>query len=180
MHLSSLDNPVADEPAHFLRTDSRMRLRLRDVRPGDGRLLATFFGRLSPDDLRFRFVESGRLPTELEIGAMLDVDRRRNEHVLAFDVATGELVASLMVVSNPRMQTAEVAIAVATEWKARGIGWTLLRHARELAFHRGLKRLRSVEALAEHDALESGSALGFRARPLEGDPRLVLVEADLG
>jgi GNAT superfamily N-acetyltransferase len=90
------------------------------------------------------------------------------------------LVASLMVVANPRTETAEVAIMVATEWKGHGVGWTLLRHAGDLASGRGLKKVRSMESLARHDAMELENVTGFRAQPLAEDPHLILVEAVLG
>jgi GNAT superfamily N-acetyltransferase len=180
MHSTLCDTGVSDDADPCLTTRSRARLSVRPARSSDRRLLADFFSRLSLDDLRFRFLEAGRLPTAQDVGAMLAVDQGRNAHVLAFDIVTGVLVASLMVVANPRTETAEVAIVVAIEWKGHGVGWTLLRHAGDLASGRGLKTLRSVESLARHDALEFESARGFRARPLGDDPRLILVEADLG
>ena len=84
-----------------------------------------------------------------------------------------------LVIADPGMDAAEVAIAVASNWKGHGIGWALLRHASDLAFIRGVKKLRSVESRANHDALEVERTLGFRARQMEGEPDLLLVEADL-
>jgi len=45
------------------------------------------------------------------------------------------------------------------------------------AHGRGLKKLRSVESLARHDALEFESVPGFRARPLDDDTRLLSLES---
>jgi len=180
MHSTALDSTLAEEPRQYLLTREGARLRLRPVKLGDGPLLSQFLSRVSAEDLRFRFLDSRKLPNPKEIAALLEVDHRRSEHVLAFDTASGELVATLLVVADRRMETAEVAIAVAADWKGRGLGWTLLRHASDLAFIRGVKKLRSIESRANHDALEVEQALGFRARPVEGDPTLMLVEADLG
>jgi acetyltransferase len=180
MQTTSFDRAVGDDTGPRLTTRSRAQLRLRPAGLGDGHLLADFFSGLSLEDLRFRFLGTRRLPTAQDAEAMLDVDQGRNAHILAFDIATGVLVASLMLVANPRIGTAEVAVAVASEWKGHGVGWTLLRHAGDLASGRGLKKLRSVESLARHDALEFESVPGFRARPLDDDTRLILVEADLG
>jgi acetyltransferase len=142
-------------------------------------MLAQFFARLTPEDLRFRFFDSRKAASGHEIAAMLDVDHRRSEHLLAFDARTGEVVASLMLVADPSMDSAEVAIAVASAWKHRGVGWSLLRHASDLAFARGIRTLRCIESRANHDAVEVERTLGFRARALEDEPGLILLEAQL-
>jgi acetyltransferase len=179
MDSSSLDCTIAEPRGNYCLTRSGTALRLRPAAVTDGPLLAELLARVTPEDLRFRFLDTRKMPAERDIAALLWVDHRRSEHVLAFDTATGELVATLMVVADPRMDAAEVAIAVASGWKGRGIGWALLRHASDLAFIRGVKKLRCIESRANHDALEVERALGFRARPMEGDPDLLLVEADL-
>lgn len=175
----SLDRTICEQPASYLITRGGAHLRLRQVVLTDGPMLAEFFARLSPDDLRFRFLDSRKAPNAQEIAAMLEVDHRRSEHLLAFDARTGEVVASLMLVADPSMDSAEVAIAVASEWKHRGVGWSLLRHASDLAFARGVRTLRCLESRANHDALEVERTLGFRACALEDEPGLVLLEAKL-
>jgi GNAT superfamily N-acetyltransferase len=178
MSTTSLDQTLR-EPGTYLITRSGTALRVRPVCLHDGPLLAEFFSRLTPEDLRFRFLDTRKVPRSTDIAAMLEVDHRRSEHLLAFDTCTGGLVATLMLVADPAMDTAEVAIAVASEWKGKGIGWALLRHASDLAFLRGIRTLRCIESRSNHDALEVEHALGFRARDVDGDSGLVLVEAQL-
>jgi GNAT superfamily N-acetyltransferase len=180
MSSTSLDRTLAQEAGPYLITRGNAQLRLRPVRTDDGPLLAEFFSRLSPEDLRFRFLDFRREPSAAEIAAMLEVDHRRGEHVLAFDTASGDLIATLMLIADDLMETADVTISVAADWKDRGIGWTLLRHASDLAYLRGIKKLRSMESRANHDALEVERSLGFRTCPVEGDPSLVVLEAELG
>lgn len=180
MSSNSLDCTIAEPRSHYLLTQGGVRLRLRAVTLDDGRLLEDFFAALSPEDMRFRFLDTRRQPNSSDIAAMIQIDHRRGEHVLAFDAASGQLTASMMVLADARMEAAEVAIAVAGSWRGRGIGWTLLQYASDLAFIRGLKKLQSVESRDNHDALAIERALGFRAKELDGDPGLVLVEADLG
>ena len=179
MSSSSLDPTLADKPGVTLSTRSGTSLRLRPATLEDGPLLAALFARLSPDSLRFRFLDARRQPSPADIAAMLSVDHRHSEHVLAFDALTCELVGSLMLVADERMETAEVAIVVADDARGRGIGWSLLKHAADLAKERGVSRLRSIESSANHDALEVEHALGFRARVYEDEPGLLIVEADL-
>ena len=179
MNSTTLDCTIAEPQCNYLLTRSGIPLRLRPVAVSDGPLLGEFFARVAPDDLRFRFLDTRKMPAAHDIAAMLEVDHRRSEHVLAFDTATGELVATMMVLADPRMDAAEVAIAVASGWKGCGIGWALLRHASDLAFIRGVRKLRCIESRANHDALEVERTLGFHARPLEGEADTLLVEAEL-
>jgi acetyltransferase len=176
---TSLDRTIAEPRGNYLLTRGGARLRLRAVAVTDGPLLAAFFAELSPEDLRFRFLDTRKSLTAKDLAEMLEVDHRRNEHILAFDTATGQLVATLMLAADARMEGAEVAIAVATARKGQGIGWALLQHALDLAFIRGLRKLRSVENRANRAALKVERALGFQARPVKGEPELLVVEAEL-
>lgn len=176
---TTLDRVIGEPTGTYLATRSGTCLRVRPVKPTDAPMVAQFISRLSPEDLRFRFLDTRKLPQPDEIVAMLEVDHRRSEHLLAFDTHTGELIASLMLIADPAMRTCEIAIAVRGDWKDHGIGWALLRHARELASSRGIRTLQSIESRANHDALEVERAQGFHVRDLPGDPGLVMVEAQL-
>jgi GNAT superfamily N-acetyltransferase len=179
MTSTSLDRTLGEHPGTYLLTRSGLDLRVRPVTMHDGPLLARFFARLSPEDMRFRFLDSRRAPSAAEIGALLEVDHRRSEHELAFDACSGELVASLVLIADPAMDEAEVAIAVASEMKGRGIGWALLRHACDLACTHGLKKLRCVESRSNHDALEVERTLGFHVCATEQEPGLIALETKL-
>lgn len=172
------DRTIAEEPRYLI-TRKGVRLRIRPVKPTDGPILAALLADLSAEDLRFRFLDARKMPRTEEIAAMVEVDHRRNEHVLAFDAATGRLVGSLMMLVDSHMDCAEVAIIVASDVKGHGVGWTLLRHASDIAFVRGVKRLRCIESRDNHDALEVERALGFHALAVEDDPGVMLLESDL-
>jgi len=179
MSSSSLDTTLADQSGISLSTRSGISLRLRPATLNDGPLLTGLFKRLSPESLRFRFLDARRQPTTADIAAMLSVDHRHTEHVLAFNAFTDQLVGSLMLTADERMQVAEVAIVVADDVRGRGIGWSLLKHAADLARERGISRLRSIENSGNYDALEGERALGFTARVYEDEPGLLIVEIDL-
>jgi len=176
---SELDRTVAGQAEAHVVTRSGVRLVLRPVSPDDGDNLRKLLACMTPSDLRFRFLASQKEPDEAALAQLLAVDHRRTEHLLAFDVRTGEPVASLMIAADAEMETAEVAIAVASGARNRGIGWALLRHAATLAKARGIKRLQAIESRENHDALEVERALGFETRAIDGDPTVVLLEADL-
>lgn len=175
----SLDSTLSEAAGVTLTTRGGLVLKLRPVSAADAGIVAALFARLSPTDLRFRFLSGQSRVSDDQLAMMIAVDHRHSEHLLAFDDPGGELVASLMLVADEHMENAEVAIAVAPDFKGRGIGWTLLKHAAELARERGVRRLRSIESRANHQAIEVERDLGFHASDYEGDATLVLVEAEL-
>ena len=171
--------PTLSEPTEIaLVTRSALNLKLRPVTHADAKIVEELFDGLAPEDMRFRFLSSRRhLPPE-QLAEMIGVDHRHAEHLLAFDAVSSRLVASLMIVADQHMQDAEVAIAVKPNYKGRGIGWTLLKHAADLARERELRRLRSIESRANHQAMEVERTLGFKVVDYEGDATLALVEVE--
>lgn len=176
----AVDKTLSEPTGPLLPTRSGMMLATRRVTAGDAAALGAFFAELSPEDMRFRFLSARPTLSPDQLSAMINVDHRHSEHLLAFDSASGRLVASLLVAADEGMDSAEVAIAVHPEFKALGIGWSLLNHAAQLARERGLRRLCAIESRDNHRAIEIERALGFRVSEYEGDPALLLVEADLG
>lgn len=179
MTTHSLDLTLSEPGAITLATRSGLVIDLRPATLDDTAALAALFASISPEEMRFRFLDSRKRLSAEQVAELIPVDRRHNEHLLAFDVATGRLVASLMIAADPHMDAAEAAIVVAPDSKGRGLGWTLLKHAAELARERGLHRLCSIESRDNFKALEVERALGFSTRDYNGDPTLVLVEAML-
>lgn len=179
MTTNPLDATLSEAGGLTLTTRGGLTLKLRPVTPDDAPALAALFEGLTAEDMRFRFLSGREHLSPDQLAAMTGVDHRHSEHLLAFDTATSRLVASLLIVADAHMETAEVAIAIAADFKGRGIGWTLLRHAAELARERGIRRLRSIESRANHQAIEVERALGFRTCDYDGDATLVLVEAEL-
>ena len=176
------------QPAPLMLSEYSAKLETRtgvklDVRPASGEdepLLTDFFGKLTRDDLRFRF-----LSTVKEVGPTLvhqfaAVDHNRTEDLLAFDEKDGSLVATVMIAADEDLKRAEVAIAVRSDVKGAGIGWTMLHHACDYAAARGIRRIESIESSENRPAISLERQMGFEARPYEGDATLTLVAKDLG
>lgn len=179
MTTRALDRSVGAAQTITLATRDGLVMTLRPVTEADAGLLRTFFDRLSPEDLRFRFLSASHHLPANQIAALVNVDHRHSEHLLAFDAASRQLVATVLIAADPGMETAEVAISVSPTHKGRGIGWTLLKHSAEMARERGVRRLLSIESRANRQAIEVERALGFSTTPYDGDASLVLVQAHL-
>lgn len=165
------------EPAIELQTHSGLELSVRPVRKDDGPQLQAFFARVTPEDLRFRFLTALLKVSEEQIAAMIDVDHKQTEDFLAF--AGGDLVATAMVAGDPSRERAEVAIVVRDDFKHKGIGWSLLNHVADYARALGIKTLESVENRQNRAAIEVERDSGFTVKPYPGDATLVVVSKQL-
>lgn len=176
----ALDISLSEASGAALTTRCGLDLKVRPVSIDDYQAVALLYSELTPDDIRFRFLSSRTRLTSEQLVALVNVDHRHSEHLLAFDSATGKLVASLVMVADERMEVAEVAIVVTPAYKNRGIGWTLLKHATELASSRGIRRLRCIETRENRRAIEVERASGFHASNRGAGPDEIIVEAKLG
>jgi acetyltransferase len=175
----SLDITLSEAGKTNIVTHDGVALTLRAVSEEDAGLLTRFYDSLSPEDMRFRFLSAQAHLSTAQLTAMVTVDHRHREHLLAFRPDNGELVASLLIAADEAFDVAEVAVSVASAYKGHGVGWSLLRHAVELARERGIRRLRCIESRANSDAIEVERALGFRSSDYEGDATVALLEIDL-
>lgn len=175
----SLDMTLSETGSTPILTRDGVDLLLRPVTAADADLLTRFYDSLSPEDMRFRFLSAQLHLSSSQLSAMIGVDHRHREHLLAFERAGGELVATLMIAADEPFEVAEVAIAVAPAYKGRGVGWSLLHHAVDLAKARGIARLHSIESRANSEAIDVERTLGFKSSAYEGDSTLALLEIDL-
>jgi N-acetylglutamate synthase-like GNAT family acetyltransferase len=153
---------------------------VRPTTADDAPLLSAFFDKLSPEDLRFRFLSGMRHVSDERIQAMTDVDHEKTENFLAFDRGTGNIIASGMLAADEKLERAEVAVSILPDYKQRGISWTLLNHIARFAQAKGIKSIESLESRSNHVAIELEREMGFTAIPCPGDATLLVVRAQLG
>ncbi len=182
LHLPSglSGNEIAGEPDDWsatLTTRHEFTFRVRSADPDDQVALGEFFEHVSPDDMCFRFLTALRKVDADRLHAMTHVDHRRTENFLAFDHASGTLIATAMLAADAALETAEVAIAIRSDYKQRGVSWTLLAHLARFAKAKGFRSIESVESRAHHAAIDLEREMGFVALPCPGDPTLVIVRA---
>ena len=162
-----------------LRTRTGFRFHVRPVSSGDEAALGEFFGHVTSDDLRFRFLSSVHVVSHDQLSAMIDVDHRQKENFLAFDTDRTTIIATAMLACDPALTVGEVAISIRPDFKSRGVSWELLEHVAHFAESLGVVTLQSIESNANHAAIELERDLGFTARAYPGDHTLTLVERKL-
>lgn len=151
---------------------------VRPVLPTDETILEIFFDRVSAPDLRHRFLSSMSRVDRERILSMVDVDYDRTISFLAFD-ATGEVIATAMVAADEDRKGAEIALAVRSDMKGRGVGWTLLQHVLHYCRARGFEQVRSLESRENGETIALERDAGFSLHACEGDPTNVEVIKDL-
>ena len=170
---------TTDDWSCDLVTRSGLAIHLRPVRAEDEPLLAEFFAHVTPEDLRFRFLDSAREISHERLAAMTLVDHKMTENFLAL-VDDGKTVAgTAMLACDATMNSAEVAISVRADYKHKGVAWELLRYVARCAEARGVKALESIESRENHEAIELEREQGFVAEAYAGDSTLVLIRKTL-
>ena len=153
---------------------------VRPVTLDDAPALADFFTRVTPEDMRFRFLSSLARIDRDRLDLMTHVDHDRTEQFLAFDLDGKSIIATAMFAADPAMEKAEVAVSVCSDFQDRGIGWEMLKHLARYAELRDIGCLVAIESQANVKGIELEREFGFTARPYPGDPTMVLLEARLG
>lgn len=141
MNRNPLNPPLPGAGNHYLPTSGGSWLRVRPARAADRLPLDRFFTPAGSDPAWHPFLEARG-----ERGAAgPEAGDRPADCFLAFDTRTGELAGTLAVARGRRADAAEAAIAVAKEWRGRGIGSALFDFASDLALERGAKRIHRTE-----------------------------------
>jgi GNAT superfamily N-acetyltransferase len=168
-----LDNTVE------LTTYSGFSFQVRSADESDEPVLAEFFTHVTPDDLRFRFLSAIPKVGHAQLALLAHADDRRVQNFLAFDMVTGCMLASAMLAIEDDLDRGEVAIVIRSDFKNRGIGWSLLQHVSRRAAAMGVKTLQAIESRDNRSAIEVEREMGFTSRPFPGDGTLTLLEKSL-
>lgn len=158
-----------------LTTRTGMVLAVRPATEADEPALTAFFDRVSDEDRRFRFFTAAAHVSHDQLDALIHADHFRSESFLAFDSASGELVASALLACDKALDTAEVAVSIASACRGQGLGWALLDLLSREAQARGVRRVIAIEDRANHAAIELEREKGFTPEPFDGDPTLVVL-----
>ena len=161
-------------------TRSGVTLAVRQATPEDEARLTAFFDRVSDEDRRFRFLSAGDHVSHQQLEPLIHADHFRSESFLAFDAATGELVASALLACDGAMDTGEIAVSIRNDYKGKGVGWAMLDMLGQEAQRRGARRVISIESRDNHAAIELEREKGFVPEAFEGDPTLVILSKTFG
>ena len=158
-----------------LTTRGGVALDVRATTEADEAVLTAFFDQVSDEDRRFRFFTAGAHVSHEQLAPFIHADHIRSESFLAFDVATGELVASGLLACNAQRDTAEVAISIRHDYRAKGLGWAMLDFLSKAAQAMGVKQVIAIESRDNHAAIELERESGFVSQAMDGDPSTIIL-----
>jgi acetyltransferase len=150
-------------------------VRLRPIRPEDEPALHAFFARLSPEDIRMRFLQSlKRLPQALA-ARLTQIDYDREMALVALDRRGDDLLAVARLSADPDNAQAEFGLIVRTDRQGIGLGHLMMTRLLAYAWTRGIGRV-TGDVLAENERMSDlCRALGAEIRPHPDDTTLLRV-----
>jgi acetyltransferase len=160
-------------------TDDGERILIRPIRPADEHLYAAFLAKLSPEDIRFRFLAPRKEFSHKTIARFTQIDYSRAMAFVALDKTQNELLGIARLAADPDYVSGEYAIIVRSDLKGTGIGWALMRHLIAYAEREGLRRLVGDVLASNHGMLGMCHTLGFEIAADPEDPSIRKVALDL-
>lgn len=174
--------PVPDSPMEVLSANDGMPMLLRPIRAEDEPRLAAGFTRLSPEEVRMRFMYPlKQLTHELAARlAQLDYDREIALVLSGFEPpGQAELYGVVRASLDPLERAAEFAIVIPRQLCGQGLGQRLMRRIIDLVRERGMRRIWG-DVLEENSAMRAlAGKLGFVEQPGPDHEGVVRVELAL-
>ncbi len=141
---------------------------VRPIRPEDAPAHKRFIARITPEDLRFRFLGVTRDVPPTEMARLTQIDYDREMAFIALESSEGcdETLAVVRSVADPNGVHADFAVMVRSDQKGRGLGTALMQKMIRYCRSRGIQELVG-EVLEDNTAmLNLARQLGFTTRPL--------------
>jgi acetyltransferase len=141
---------------------------MRPMRPADAALYPSFLARVTPEDLRLRFLVSTRTLSHEMIVRLSQLDYDRDIAFVALDAETGDLGGICRYSSDPDHERAEFGILVRSDLQGIGLGRALMRQLLDYARADGLAHIDGMILRENGAMLDLAARMGF-VRVLEAD-----------
>ncbi|AGG88431.1 MULTISPECIES: GNAT family N-acetyltransferase [Rhodanobacter] len=155
-----------------VRTEDGRELVLRMIEPGDVAAMQRCFTRLSPEDIRRRFLHAmSELPTPMA-QRLCRIDSKLETAYVLMDesIKPAEMRGVGRIYVDEATDSAEFSVLVEHDWSRRGLGALLMRHLVEDCRRRGLAELWGYVLLENRPMLQLCKELGFAQRMLPDEP----------
>ena len=138
---------------------------IRPIRPADEMLYGAFLGKLSAEDIRFRFLSPKKEFSHNFVARFTQIDYARAMAFVALSENQEELLGVARLAADPDYTSAEYAVIVRSDLKGRGIGWALMHHLIRYAESEGLRDLHGDVLAANERMLKMCREHGFDIAP---------------
>lgn len=171
--------PYPDQWERWTETSDGDRILIRPIRPADEHLYGAFIEKLSPEDIRFRFLSPRKEFSHKFIARFTQIDYSRAMAFMALDKEQKELLGVVRLAADPDYLTGAYAIIVRSDLTGTGIGWALMRHLIAYAEKEGLRRLVGDVLTNNKRMLDMCRALDFQISPDPEDSSIQKVRLKL-
>lgn len=168
---------------HKLELGNGTRLWVRPIKPEDASLLIEGFGRLSPEDVRFRFLAPmSALSPELA-ERLSRLDYQREMALVALDrgrgLSRGRLRGVVRLIGDPESRRAEFAIVIDPTLKGSGLAQMLMEKILDFARTAGTAEVWGYVLSDNRAMLRLCERLGFARSSVSDEPGTVRVSKRL-
>jgi len=165
--------PYPQELEESLTLPDGRKMLIRPVRPEDEPAVHAAFARLTPEQIRLRFMYNLRTLTHAMAARYTQIDYDREMALVLFELPDkGEalLRGAVQLSADPDKEKAEFAIIVGASMTGRGLGALLMRRIIDYARGQGIREIFG-EVLSENKPmLRLAEALGFTIAPMPEEP----------
>ncbi|BFI95776.1 MAG: hypothetical protein RSP_12860 [Rhodanobacter sp.] len=145
---------------------------LREIVPGDMSRLQRCFARLSPEDIRRRFLHAMSELPEPMARRLCTIDPARETALVLVDetVQPAEIRGVGRIYVDEAADNAEFSVLVEHDWSRIGLGALLMQRLVDDCRRRGLAELWGYVLLENRPMLQLCRELGFTQRLMPGEP----------
>lgn len=163
---------VREAQGEVVRIHDGRELRLRDIEAGDVAAITRCFKRLSPEDIRRRFLHSMSELPEPMAQRLCRIDPAIERAYVLEDenVVPGEIRGVGRIYVDEAADSAEFSIVVEQDWTRLGLGAMLMQHLVDECRRRGLSEIWGYVLLENRPMLQLCRELGFVQRLLPDEP----------
>jgi acetyltransferase len=154
-------------------------LTIRPIRPEDAEAHTALFGRLTPEDIRYRFFSAVRALSAEQIVRLTQIDYDREMAFVAVREATGETVGVARLVRESLSEEGEFAVLVQGDMKGRGIATRLMHRLIDWARSRDMTAVVGQVLAENQPMLAFIRHLGFKIGRVPGEGGIVEARLDL-
>lgn len=151
---------------------------IRPIKPTDIALYPNFLAKISPDDIRLRFLAPRRYFPDRMLKRLTQLDYERDMAFVAID-ADGALAGVARLCCDPDRARGEYALLVRSDLQGHGLGWKLLD---QIVTYARAERIGRIEGIVLGDntaMLKMCQEFGFSAACDPEEPSTTLVALNL-
>lgn len=153
--------------------------RIRPIKPADIGLYPDFLAKVSPHDIRLRFLAPRKMFEDEMLKRLTQLDYDRDMAFVALEAENGALAGVGRLSCDPDREKGEYALLVRTDLQGRGLGWHLLSRIVDYARAEGLGSIEGL-VLSENEAmLRMCREFGFSVVHHPDEPGVLSVTLDM-